>query len=137
LRLQDKLRACDLFDARTAYLSRCQEQNLQFDTLRRAKHSSMMTLFHLHNPEHATPPTACAMCQNDVVPGTGWKCETCAEGFEVCANCYHSGAASRQHPHRLVVRARLLQVHVAPRLPAACLLQIHCQAASACCLRLV
>jgi Zinc finger, ZZ type len=103
LGVQDKYKVCELFDARTAYLQRCQEQNLQFDTLRRAKHSSMMTLFLLHNPEHsALMPTSCAACQRDVPPGTGWKCEQCPD-FELCPGCYGEGQGN-QHPHKLVVR---------------------------------
>jgi hypothetical protein len=100
--VQDQGKVCDLFDARTTYLTLCQTHNLQYDTLRRAKHSSMMTLFHLHNPDHPAYPTTCASCQRDVQPGTGYKCESCPE-YEVCGNCYAAGA-HRQHPHPLVVR---------------------------------
>ena len=104
--MQDQGKVCDLFDARTTYLTLCQTHNLQFDTLRRAKHSSMMTLFHLHNPDHPAYPTSCASCQGDVQPGTGYKCERCPD-YELCGNCYAAGA-HRQHPHPVVVRACLI-----------------------------
>ena len=101
--MQDDPKVCELFDARTTYLAKCQEASLQFDTLRRAKHSSMMTLFHLHNPDHNAVPSTCQGCSCEIVPGTGWKCSSCPE-FEICANCYQAGRGAA-HPHQpLVVR---------------------------------
>lgn len=97
----DKLKFCDIFDSRTSYLIHCQTNHLQFDTLRRAKHSSMMTLFHLHNQDIMNL-TSCSFCQGDVPAGTGYRCEMCTD-VESCETCYQAGS-SASHNHPLVVR---------------------------------
>ena len=41
----ERVITCDFFDTRPGFLRMCQGNNYQFDTLRRAKHSSMMILW--------------------------------------------------------------------------------------------
>ena len=43
-------------DERGHFLQFCMENHLQFDTLRRAKHSTSLVLHMLHNPQHAVVP---------------------------------------------------------------------------------
>ena len=97
---------CDIFDARTSFLSLCQGQFLQFDTLRRAKHSTMMTLYHLHNPDQEMMSTTCTNCSSEIPANQGWRCKECAD-YELCNNCYQAGHGHR-HPHPLMVSVRHL-----------------------------
>ena len=60
----------ELFEARQNFLSLCQGNHFQFDTLRRAKHSSMMVLYHLHNPSEPAFVATCNVCQRELEPGT-------------------------------------------------------------------
>lgn len=72
---------------------------LQFDSLRRAKHSSMMVLYHLHNPEAPAFSSTCNFCHVEIEPGTGLRCTVCTD-FDMCRNCK---AAGMQHEHPMVV----------------------------------
>ncbi|GFP90889.1 histone acetyltransferase hac1 [Phtheirospermum japonicum] len=69
----------EFFDTRQAFLSLCQGNHYQYDTLRRAKHSSMMVLYHLHNPTAPAFVTTCVVCHLDIEAGQGWRCETCPD----------------------------------------------------------
>lgn len=51
----------ELFDSRNNFLSFCQGNRYQFDSLRRAKHSSMIILYHLQNL--VVPTVATGSCQ--------------------------------------------------------------------------
>ncbi|KAE8672119.1 Histone acetyltransferase HAC1 [Hibiscus syriacus] len=88
-----------LFEDRYKFLFFCQKNNYQFDTLRRAKHTSMMILYYLHNPEALLATTNCCICNKDTPIDQCWHCETCSEFF-VCAACYQRDGCS-SHTHKL------------------------------------
>ncbi|KAK4269630.1 hypothetical protein QN277_022761 [Acacia crassicarpa] len=95
---EDDLLESEFFDTRQAFLSLCQGNHYQYDTLRRAKHSSMMILYHLHNPTAPAFVTTCNICSLDIETGQGWRCEDCTE-YDVCNACYQKGGID--HPHKL------------------------------------
>ncbi|KAJ6826377.1 histone acetyltransferase HAC1-like isoform X2 [Iris pallida] len=95
---KDEILESEFFDTRQAFLSLCQGNHYQYDTLRRAKHSSMMVLYHLHNPTAPAFVTTCNVCQNDIEAGQGWRCEICPD-FDVCNGCYQKNVVD--HPHKL------------------------------------
>lgn len=90
----------EFFDTRQAFLSLCQGNHYQYDTLRRAKHSSMMVLYHLHNPTAPAFVTACIKCHLDIESGQGWRCETCPD-YDICNACYQKDGG-KDHPHVLI-----------------------------------
>ena len=82
-----------------SFLNLCQGTNhYQFDTIRRAKHSSMMVLYYLHNPDAPTVSTNCNVCQVEIEPGAGFRCTVCQD-FDICSNCKDRTG----HPHPLTV----------------------------------
>ncbi|CAH1442644.1 unnamed protein product [Lactuca virosa] len=93
---KDEILESEFFDTRQAFLSLCQGNHYQYDTLRRAKHSSMMVLYHLHNPTAPAFVTSCNKCHLDIETGQGWRCELCPD-FDVCNACY----VGINHPHNL------------------------------------
>ncbi|KAL8171548.1 hypothetical protein V2J09_023352 [Rumex salicifolius] len=84
---------------RHALLSFCQGNHYQFDTLRRAKHSSMMILYHLHHPIGAKAETTCSLCLKDIAVDRQWKCNLCPD-FIVCGACYQRNGVGC-HTHNL------------------------------------
>lgn len=82
-------------DQRHAFLSTCKANHYQFDTLRRAKHSSMMVLYHLHNP---TPVFVrkCDECDAEIATDAGYKCGVCPD-YDVCASCLPGVQEKHQH----------------------------------------
>ncbi|CAN8312330.1 unnamed protein product [Cochlearia groenlandica] len=96
---RDEILESEFFDTRQAFLSLCQGNHYQYDTLRRAKHSSMMVLYHLHNPTAPAFVTTCNSCHLDIESGQGWRCEVCPD-YDVCSACYSKDVCIN-HPHKL------------------------------------
>ncbi|CAN0405597.1 unnamed protein product, partial [Scytosiphon promiscuus] len=48
-----------MMSTRTNFLAACQANNYQFDTIRRARYATMMTMFHLRHPG---APTTLPLC---------------------------------------------------------------------------
>ncbi|KAI3783371.1 hypothetical protein L1987_42450 [Smallanthus sonchifolius] len=85
------------FETRDAFLNKCQKSHFQFDTLSRAKYSSMMILYHLiYKP--VNKPT-CTACHADIVAELCWHCDTCAK-YYICESCYKMRHGA-YHPHSL------------------------------------
>ena len=91
---EEKLES-EFFDTRQAFLSLCQGNHFQFDSLRRAKHTTMMVLYHLNNPSEPAFVASCNVCSRELEPGKGWRCETCPD-FDICDNCRIR--TGHQHP---------------------------------------
>ena len=97
----------ELFDSRITFLNLCQMNHYQYDTLRRAKHSTMMILYHLHNPSVSAYVVSCFHCHADIAQGQAWHCEKCPE-YDICDSCYCERGDSG-HPHDLVRERALSQ----------------------------
>ena len=93
----DDLMESEFFDTRQNFLSLCQGNHYQYDTLRRAKHSSMMVLYHLHNPTAPGFVSTCNVCHKDIDKGVQWRCNTC--DFDMCEAC--RSMQPNAHPHPL------------------------------------
>ena len=88
------------FNTRQDVLQLCQGNHYQFDQLRRAKHTSMMILYHLHNPDAPKFVPSCTLCTKDILSGYRHHCETCE--IDICHQCFTTkGAPSSLHPHPL------------------------------------
>jgi hypothetical protein len=83
----DEKMDCPILNSRLALLGVCQGNRYQFDQKRRAKHSSMMLLYHLHNPKVPLYVHTCNECQKDILGDCRYNCKTCPD-FDLCARCY-------------------------------------------------
>jgi E1A/CREB-binding protein len=90
---------CEFLNNRQAFLNLCQGNHYQFDQLRRAKHTSMMVLWHLHNRDAPKFVQQCATCSREILTGFRFHCPTCAD-FDQCQECVANPRIAR-HPHQL------------------------------------
>jgi Histone acetylation protein/TAZ zinc finger/Zinc finger, ZZ type len=77
----------EMFESRQQFLNYCQTNHCQFDELRRAKHSTMMVLFQLHNPLAPKFLQQCGVCYRDIMHGIRYHCNDCSN-FDLCQDCY-------------------------------------------------
>ena len=90
------------WDSRQSFLNLCQVNSYQFDQLRRAKLTSMMVLYHMHNPDAPTRPHTChePSCQKDILVGYRFYCDSC--DVDYCMSCLQrAGKPQRLHQHPL------------------------------------
>ena len=73
-------------DSRHTFLELCQFRHYQFDSLRRAKHSSLMLLYHLQHPLSKSCRPCCAHC-DEPIHTLRWHCDACPD-FDLCGTCY-------------------------------------------------
>lgn len=90
---------CEFLNNRQAFLNLCQGNHYQYDHVRRAKHSSMMVLWHLHNRDAPKFVQQCATCSREILSGYRFHCPTCAD-FDQCQECVSNPKVVR-HPHQL------------------------------------
>lgn len=96
---------CEILETRQAFLNLCRKNHYQFDQPRRAKSTSMMVLWHLHNPDAAKIVQMCFACGKDILNGVRYNCATCND-FDLCADCYKNPNANRGScTHKLVAKA--------------------------------
>uniref|UniRef100_M4C342 histone acetyltransferase n=1 Tax=Hyaloperonospora arabidopsidis (strain Emoy2) TaxID=559515 RepID=M4C342_HYAAE len=94
--LDDVIMPCEIFDTREAFLLYCQNNHCQFDQIRRAKHSSMMVLYHLFNQGTTGFTFSCSKCKTTLLSGNRWNCSICPV-FNLCDACH----TKTKHEHQL------------------------------------
>lgn len=85
---------CEFFNTRQAFLDLCRGNHYQFDELRRAKHTSMMVLWHLQNREAPKFVQQCFACNRELSSGVRHHCNVCAD-FDLCHECFQNPSTNR------------------------------------------
>lgn len=93
---------CEFLNNRQAFLNLCRGNHYQFDELRRAKHTSLMVLWHLHNRDAPKFVQQCVSCSREILSGKRFHCNTCQD-YDLCQDCYKDPKANRGNcTHTLV-----------------------------------
>lgn len=95
----DDTMECEHFETRQAFLNICQGNHYQFDQLRRAKHTSLMVLYHLHNPDEPKFVAQCGVCNESILSGYRYHCEPC--DVDYCQRCYQYNGPKIHPLHQL------------------------------------
>ncbi|KAA0201175.1 CREB-binding protein [Fasciolopsis buskii] len=91
----DPLVNSDLMECRGAFLEQAREKHLEFSTIRRAKYSTLVMLYELHNENRQPLMYTCNVCSAQLE--TPWHCKHCIE-YDLCPRCYER----EKHPHPMV-----------------------------------
>jgi len=84
-----RTQATVLVDARGALLEHSQLRHYQFDSLRRAKYSTSMILYHLHNPDAPGLDAICTQCSK-CINEVRWHCTKTGTKKDICVSCFSS-----------------------------------------------
>ena len=84
---------CKFLNNDQAFLNLCRDNHYQFDELRRAKHTSMMVFWHLHNQDAPKFVQQC-VCNREMLSGKHYHCDTCPE-YDLCEECYKDPKVNR------------------------------------------
>lgn len=85
---------CEFLNNRQAFLNLCRGNHYQFDELRRAKHTSMMVLWHLHNRNEPKFVQQCVHCNREILSGVRYHCAICSD-YDLCEKCYKDPKTNR------------------------------------------
>jgi len=85
---------CEFLNNRQAFLNLCRGNHYQFDELRRAKHTSLMLLWHLHNRDAPKFVQQCVICSREILSGKRYHCNTCSD-YDLCQECYNDPKVDR------------------------------------------
>lgn len=88
----DALISSELMDSRDSFLQMAREKHLEFSSLRRAKFSTLVMLYELHNEGKQSFLYTCNVCKDQIE--TRWHCNECDE-YDLCNRCYKT----ENHPH--------------------------------------